>query len=283
MTISLREAIEEGTRSLETAGIADARMQSVSLLGHALGRNRTFLIAHSADRLTESQIHRFRALVDRRGTGEPFQYITGHQEFFNLDFEVEPGVLIPRPETEIIVEAALEVLQDNPSPLIADIGTGSGCIVISLLHELPGARALATDLSPSALDLARRNAQRHGVLDRLELIRADIFPAQSHKELSLITSNPPYIAEADMSALQREVRDFEPPAALVSGQDGLDHIRALLREAPRHLSAGGYFIFEIGFGQRDLVAKLIDAEVWNLFQVRNDLQGIPRTFLLQKK
>jgi len=131
--------------------------------------------------------------------------------------------------------------------------------------------------------LARRNAQRHGVLDRLELIRADIFPAQSQKEFSLITSNPPYIAEADMSALQREVRDFEPLAALVSGQDGLDHIRALLREAPRRLSAGGYFIFEIGFGQRDLVAKLIDTEVWNIFQVRNDLQGIPRTFLLQKK
>jgi release factor glutamine methyltransferase len=283
MTISLREAIEEGARSLEMAGIADARMQSVSLLGHTLGRNRTFLIAHSADQLTESQIRRFRALVDRRRTGEPFQYITGHQEFYKLDFEVKPGVLIPRPETEIIVEAALEVTRDNPSPLIADIGTGSGCIVISLLHELPGARALATDLSLSALDLARRNAQRHGVLDRLELIHADIFPAQSHKEFSLITSNPPYIAEAEMSALQREVRDFEPATALVSGRDGLDHIRALLREAPRHLSAGGYLIFEIGFGQRDLVAKLIDAEVWNLFQVRNDLQDIARTFLLQKK
>jgi release factor glutamine methyltransferase len=284
MTISLREAIEEGAESLETAGIPDARMQSGSLLGHALGRNRTFLIAHGDDRLTESQIRQFRLLVGRRAAGEPFQYITGHQEFFKLDFQVEPAVLIPRPETEIIVEAALEVLRDDPSPFIADIGTGSGCIVISLLHELLGARAIATDLSQAALGVARRNAEKHGVLDRLKLIHADGFPpGESHEPFSLVTSNPPYIAEAEVPALQKEVRDFEPRTALISGGNGLDHIRALLRDTPRHLRDDGYFIFEIGFGQRDAVAELMDGEIWKVVEVRNDLQGIPRTFVLKRK
>ena len=156
-----------------------------------------------------------------------------------------------------------------------------GAVAFANYRLTPAAVIITHTETPRAL--RGRGVASELVKGALELIRADIFPAQSPKEFALITSNPPYIAEAEMATLQREVRAFEPPAALVSGRDGLDHIRALLRETPRRLSAGGFFIFEIGFGQRELVAKLIDAEVWNLFQVRNDLQGIPRTFLLQKK
>ncbi|HEY6046945.1 MAG TPA: peptide chain release factor N(5)-glutamine methyltransferase, partial [Pyrinomonadaceae bacterium] len=201
-----------------------------------------------------------------------------------LDFEVTPDVLIPRAETEIVVEAALEVCRNVPGPLIADIGTGSGCIVISLLYELRGARALATDLSLNALQVAQRNANRHHVNDRLTLVQADGFaPAREGHQFSLIVSNPPYIAENEFADLQPEVRDYEPRAALVSGADGLSHLRVLLRDAPSHLLRGGYFIFEIGFGQREMVDRLIDRELWNVMAVRKDLQGIPRTFVLQKR
>lgn len=283
MSTSINSAITEGAQILGAAGVNEARREAMSLMSYVLERDRAFLIAHSGDELGDNQLQTFRLLINRRAGREPLQYITGRQEFFNLDFEVTRDVLVPRPETEILVEAALDVLPHNESPFIVDIGTGSGCIIVSLLHEIPRAQAIATDLSLPALRVAQRNASRHKVNGRLDLIQADGFPiTQSDRQFSLLVSNPPYITEGDFSGLQPEVRDHEPRSALVSGADGLSHIRYLLSEAPAYLSQGGHFIFEIGFGQRDPVERLINQELWKLIEVRNDLQGIPRTFVLKK-
>ena len=284
LAMSIIQAQAAGAESLKSAGITDPRLEAGSLLAHVLHRDRTYLIAHGNDLMTGAQLERFRSLIARRAAGEPLQYIVGYQEFFKLSFEVTPGVLIPRPETELIVEAALELLDPEQSLSILDVGTGSGCIVISLLHELKNARALATDISASALEVARRNAQRHLVSERLTFVQTDsLSPIKTCAAFSLIVSNPPYIPARDIATLQREVRDHEPLTALVSGADGLDHIRALLRETPQLLQQNGYFILEIGFGQRDAVVQLVDRAVWDLFEVRKDLQGIPRTVVLQKR
>jgi release factor glutamine methyltransferase len=281
---SFREALAEAALHFGAAGIIDARMEATSLLSHLLGRDRTFVIAHGEDFLTGDQLIDFRQLVSRRANHEPLQYITGHQEFFKLDFSVTPDVLIPRPETEIIVEAALELLKANDPALIADLGTGSGCIVISLLHELPNARAVAADISDKALAVASTNAQMHGVNDRLTLVESDLFSAFApDEEFSVIVSNPPYVAAGEIAGLQSEVRDHEPLSALVSGDDGLSHIRTLMEQAPAFLLDGGHLIFEIGFGQSKAVERLIDERIWTLIEIRKDLQGIPRTFILQKR
>lgn len=284
VAISINQAQASGAESLQAAGIIDPRLEAGSLLAHALSRDRTYVITHGDDLVTGEQLDRFRDLIARRAAREPLQYIVGHQEFFKLSFEVTPDVLIPRPETELIVEAALELADREGSLSILDVGTGSGCIVISLLHELKNAHATATDISPSALEVARRNAQRHHVSDRVTFIEADSLSRLSQSAaFSLIVSNPPYIPAGDIATLQREVREHEPLTALLAGADGLDHIRALLRETPPLLHHNGYFIFEIGFGQGEAIEELVDRAVWHLIEVRRDLQGIPRTVVLQKR
>ena len=284
MSFSINDAISEGGDLLRKAGIAEARREAGSLLAHALSRDRTFLIMNANELLSAEQTEAFRSFIERRARQEPLQYITGHQEFFNLDFEVTPDVLIPRPETEMVVESALDLLKDVSMPFIGDIGTGSGCIAISLLHELPRARAVATDISRPALRVAQQNANRHGVSDRLALIESDFFSTLDRSSrFSLIVSNPPYIGEDDWKSLPREVRDHEPRAALVSGVDGLADIRRLLDEAPSFLRSDGYFVFEIGFDQSARVDKMIEADTWDLLEIRSDLQGIPRTVVLRKK
>ena len=283
MNSSIHDLLAEATRTFAAADVESPRTDAALLLGEVLNRDRSFMIAHPEYLVAADQLQKFREFVARRAAGEPLQYITGHQEFFKLDFRIMPDVLIPRPETEIIVEAALEVAPRNSSLLIADIGTGSGCLIVSLLSELPQARGIATDFSFEALRVAEDNARRHDVIDRLELVQADAFSAfPDRAAFSLILSNPPYVPSTEIDKLQREVRDHEPLHALVSGPDGLSHIRKYLKDAARFLSARGYFIFEIGFGQREAVKELIDAEVWDLIEIRNDLQNIPRTFILQK-
>ncbi len=283
MKISLQDALNEGAARLRSAGVTEARMEATSLMMHALGVDRAFVIAHPEHELTGEQSETFRDLVRRRAAREPLQHITGSQEFFKLKFEVTPDVLSPRPETELIVEAALEFLKREQPVSILDVGTGSGCIVISLLHELKRAHGVATDISARALLVAERNARSHNVNDRLTLIQTDsLSTLNSASGFSLIVSNPPYIPAGDIEKLQPEVREHEPLTALVSGADGLDHIRRLLRETPRLLHPAGYFIFEIGFGQMDSVAALIDPARWRLAEVRADLQGIPRALILQR-
>ena len=276
-------AVTAGAQRLREGGVADPRRDAESLLAHVIGRNQTFVFTHANDALKNEEYELFRSLIERRAGGEPLQYLTGHQEFYKLDFEVTPAVLIPRPETELIIEAALELLRDDPEPHIADVGTGTGCLAISILHELPTARAVAIDASPSALRVAQRNAEHHKVADRLTLLESDCFAAvDASLRFGLIVSNPPYVSEVEMKSLQREV-NYEPRAALAAGPDGLAIIRRLLIEARLFLHPGGHLVFEIGFGQSEAVQQLIDPRVWELVEIRADLQKIPRAFVLRGK
>ena len=283
MSVTIKSAVSGGAAILKTAGIDESRNEANLLLMHALDRDRTFLLAHSEEDLLLNQFDRYRSLVARRAEGYPLQYLTGHQEFFKLDFEVTPDVLIPRPETEVIVEVGIEILKDEAAPSFADLGTGSGAIAISVLQELPQARATAVDVSAAALAVAKRNAERHGVIDRLRLIESDLFSSIDPQEsFALIVSNPPYVPASDLSHLQREVR-HEPVVALDGGPDGLIVIRRLLRDAPDFLCARGHLVFEIGFNQHEAVKAVIDDAVWKLIELQKDLQGIPRTVVLQKR
>jgi release factor glutamine methyltransferase len=281
-------ALTEASAVLRAAGIVEARPDARALLSFTLARDHAFLIAHSDDELEPDALALFRERVGRRAAGEPLQYITGRQEFYGLDFEVNPAVLIPRPETELLVETALELLRDaEAAPLVCDVGTGSGCIPVALLHERRDARACGLDISPGALDVAARNAARHGVAPRLTLLVSDCFDALDAEArtqtFNLITSNPPYIAESDLAGLQREVREHEPRVALTPGGDGLSIIRRLVAEAPRFLCAGGHLLMEIGYGQHEAVARLVDGNVWTLLDIRRDLQGIPRVVVLRRR
>ncbi len=245
--------------------------------------DRTFIIAHPEHALNATETEQFRSFVARRAAGEPLQYITGRQEFFKLDFQVTRDVLIPRPESEAIVEAALALLPKDRASRIVDVGTGSGCLAISILHELPSASGIAVDVSIAALNVARGNANRHGVVNRLELLESDLFSKiEPDKPFDLIVSNPPYVSDDDMNSLPPEVR-CEPRAALAGGPDGLSTIRRLLNEAPQHLHSGGHLVFEFGFGQHERLPTLVDQSIWSWLETRPDLQGIPRTIVLQRK
>ena len=274
----------EAAQVLRRAGVAEARREAASLIEHVTGRDRTFLITSAETMLAPADVSRLRHLVQRRAAGEPLQYITGHQEFYKLDFEVTPDVLIPRPETELLVETALDLLDDDGPALILDVGTGSGCISVSLLHERRHARAIGVDISEAALRVAARNAARAGVYERLWLLASDGFNALNlaRARFTMIVSNPPYVTEDALDGLQREVRDHEPRVALTPGGDGLRIIRALLTDAPRFLNAGGHLLLEIGFDQHEAVERLIDPRVWELLAIHKDLQGIPRTVALRK-
>ena len=280
--VTIQNALADATAALAGSHVKQARLEASSLLSHVMNRDRTSILAHPKHVLDPDLLAMFQSLVVRRAAGEPLQYLTGHQEFFKLDFEVTPDVLIPRPESEAIVEVALELLPKDRRSRFADVGTGSGCLAISILHELTPARGIAIDVSPAVLNVARRNAQRHGVIDRLQLIESDLFSAvATDEQFDLIVSNPPYVPDDDIDSLQREVR-YEPRSALAGGSDGLDVIRRLLREALARIHTGGHLVFEFGFGQEELLLNLLDRQPWNLMEVRKDLQGIPRMMVLKR-
>ena len=286
--MTIDEAIRETAAVLREARLPEARREAGSLVAHVIDRDRAYLITHDDERLETEALARLRALVARRAAGEPLQYLTGRQEFYGLMFEVTSDVLIPRPETELLVETALELLRATPAPSLCDIGTGTGCIAVTLLHEREDARAVACDISPAALAVATRNAERHGVRNRFTPRVSDCFSAfetgadaHASTRFRMIVSNPPYIAEDEMPELQREVREHEPRAALTPGGDGLRIVRRLIREAPRYLLPGGHLLIEIGYDQHERVARLIDPRVWTLLDIHKDLQGIPRTVALR--
>lgn len=282
---SIAQVIVEAAQVLRRAGVQEARREAGSLLAHAIARDRTFLITHADEGLTADEVSRFRKVVERRASGEPLQYIKGEQEFFSLDFEVTPAVLIPRPETELLVETALEFLRETAQPFICDVGTGSGCIIITLLHELSQARGLALDISPAALQVAARNASRHRVRERLALVASDCFSAldAASARFSIIVSNPPYIAESALEGLQREVSEHEPRVALTPGADGLLVVKRIAADASRFLNSGGHLLMEIGFDQHEAAAQLFETAVWQLLDIRKDLRGIPRIAVIRKK
>lgn len=283
MGVSIAEALRQASRALEQGGVAEARHEAASLLSHVLGRDRTFLISHAEEQLGDGEWERFEAMVARRFAGEPAQYITGVQDFFGRTFRVTPEVLIPRPETELLVEAALDVMGEKA--IVCDVGTGSGCIAVTLLCERHDARGVAIDVSEAALEVAGQNARELLVEDRIEFVLSDCFSAltPSADRFDLIISNPPYVSANMLPGLQREVRDHEPQVALSPGPDGLSVIRRLLDDSPVFLRANGYLLMEIGFDQGEKVQELVDKNVWTLQKIMPDLQGIPRIVVLQKR
>jgi release factor glutamine methyltransferase len=274
-------AITSAAQRLEKAGIPEARREAASLLRYVIGRPASFLIAHPDYRLTPDESAKFENAVRRRENREPFQLIVGTQEFYGLDFEVAAGVLIPRPETEILVEKAVNILYGLSEPRILEIGVGTGCIIVSVLHSVPAARAIGVDISDKALELAARNAARHGVSERLFLRKTDLFEGISGA-FAMIVSNPPYVPAADATSLQPEVIDFDPPKALFGGEDGLEMIRRVLTESPKHIDPGGYLLMEFGFGQETSVKDLLADGNWGEIEILDDLQGIPRTLVARR-
>lgn len=260
-------------------------LDAQSLLSFALGKDRTWLIVNYREPLASAADRLFADLIGRRAAGEPLQYIIGRQEFYGLDFEVSPAVLIPRPESELIIEEALRLtsIAGWSSPLFVDVGTGSGCLAITLAREVPSARIVAIDISAPALEVAKRNATASGVADRIEFIKGDLLCSFDGKA-AIIVSNPPYVARSEMDGLQREVRDWEPRLALTDEADGLSLHRRLLDQAPARLHRDGYLICELGYQQASTVRKLLQqtaGQHWGPPRFLTDLQGIERTIILQ--
>lgn len=279
--MNISENLKKACEILQKSGIAEARRDANTLLGFALQKDRTFLIAHDDYRLTEAEQKLFDEIIERRAKREPLQHITGKQEFFGLEFEVDRDVLIPRPETELIVENAIEILRTKDDPRFCEVGVGSGCISISILRNLKNASAIGLDISEKALKVAGRNAGNHRVSERLDLLISDVFEALNDEKFDLIVSNPPYISSDEIEGLQTEVKDFEPFNALTDGADGFSIIRKIIEAAPRFLNSNGFLLMEIGFGQAEKVKEMIDRKIWRESGFLHDLQGIPRTLKIR--
>ncbi|CAN5636276.1 peptide chain release factor N(5)-glutamine methyltransferase [soil metagenome] len=274
--MNISETLKQATEILKQNIIVEPRREANSLLAFALGKDKTFLIAHSEYELSETETIKFEKLLTRRAAHEPLQYIRGHQEFFGLDFVVTPDVLIPRPETELIVEAAIEILQTKEKSHFCEIGTGSGCISISILHEVKNATATGADVSENALAITKLNAEKNAVADRLNLIESDVFENFENERFDLVVSNPPYVPKEDFESLQAEVRDFEPHIALTDGKNGLSIIEKIISDTPQFLKPDCYLLMEIGFNQSFKVEEMFDTNIWQTVEFLPDLQGIPR-------
>ncbi|MBV9436140.1 MAG: peptide chain release factor N(5)-glutamine methyltransferase [Acidobacteria bacterium] len=273
---------QASNRLAASAARGDARLDAETLLMHVLGHDRAYLYSHPELELCCSDLAKYDELLRRREAGEPLQYITGHQEFWGLDLEVNPAVLIPRPETEHAVETAAKLLKDIPAPKIVDVGTGSGCIALALASELRNAHIQAVDISCDALRVAERNAARLGLAERIHFSESDLLSAflEMRPRFDLVISNPPYVGESEIEKLQVEVRRHEPHCALFGGAEGLDIYRRLVPEAKQVLKTGGWLVMEIGFSQEHAVRKLLSD--WGKVDSIPDLQGIPRVIVAQK-
>jgi release factor glutamine methyltransferase len=276
------EILGDGAAVLEASGLtrADAKVDVEVLARHVLGWDRATLLLRRAAPPPVSFQTRLATLIARRVAREPVAYITGRREFWGLDFEVTPAVLIPRPETELVVEAAQAWLQANARPaspaVVLDIGTGSGCLGAALAHDDPDLRVIASDVSLEALAVARCNIARHGLGSRVRLVAADLLTAfASARFADLVVSNPPYVAD-DSPDVADDVRRFEPAMALFSGPAGLEHIERIVASAGQVLRPGGALVFEFGQGQAEAIGMRLDAEGWIVREIKRDLQGIPR-------
>jgi len=281
---TIAEAIAEGASRLQASADPEARRTAGVLLCHLLGIERIHLLIRSEEPINQPDYENFLGLIDRRAMGEPLHYITGHREFFGLEFTVTKDVLIPRPETEFLVERVIKLANDLPeemTPLIVDIGTGSGCIAVTLAVHLPTARLIATDISAAALAVARENAARNKVAERIKFIEGDALEPLARfglqGKVDILLSNPPYIDEAGPGLIQKEVRDWEPHEALFGGADGMDFYKRILAYGLKYIKPSGHLVLEIGYGQLATISELIAAASWDLIDVTPDLQGIPRT------
>lgn len=286
----LREALREGLNTLADAAIPSPQLAAELLLMHALSLTRGELHAHPEDELSSEAAQRYFDFIAERLTGKPTQYITGRQEFWGLDFEVTPDVLIPRPETELVVETVLNLALSRgagrTAPLrIADAGTGSGCIALALASELPSAEAYAMDISQAALKVALRNARRLHLVNRVTFLQSDLlscFLARDENGLfDFIISNPPYVALDELDMVQREVKEFEPRLAWGGLAKGDEIYRRLFPQAQQLLKPGGYVVVEIGYKMGGTVAGLL-GRGWKDVEVRPDLSGIPRVVVARK-
>lgn len=280
--MNIEAAINAGARVLEDAGVENARNEAASLLAFSLRKDRTFLIAHPEYELSADKAILYKSVVRRRAKREPFQHITRTQEFYGLDFLVTPDVLVPRPETEILVETAIEELCDLPAPRICEIGVGSGCIVVSILKNIAAATAIAVDVSKSAIEIARQNAEAHGTSDRVRFRDSNVYENVTDEFFDAIVSNPPYIAAIEIDGLQPEVRCFDPRVALTDEADGLSIIRMIVDGAPHRLKPGALLLIEVGHGQSESVKKMFDSSRWAGVSFKPDLQGIPRVVVARR-
>jgi release factor glutamine methyltransferase len=273
---TVRSTLEAGAEGLAT--LSTARRDAELLLLRAVGQNRAWLLAHPEAELTADQAERFEAWVARRARHEPVQYILGETEFYGLAMKVTPAVLIPRPETEHLVEETLRCVARNAKLRICDVGTGSGAIAVALAHALPGAQLTAVDCSTAALDVARHNAQVHGVADRVGLVESDLLIAVRDERFNIVVSNPPYVADGE--DIEPQVREWEPHAALFAGPSGLEVYQRLIPQAWDVLAPCGWLLLEIGHGQQEALAELLSE--WDEVSFVADLQGITRVAIARR-
>lgn len=274
---TLRNHLEYAEIALEKGPHPEkARSDAELLLRHLLGKDRAWLIAHPRKELSEEKQEQYEALVRRRLSGEPIQYVTGETEFYGLPFRVTPDVLIPRPETEHLVEQAIELAREFQQPRIVDVGAGSGAIAVALARHLPDARITTIDVSEKALAIARENAARNAVSERVRFLAGDLLEPVDGEQFDLVVSNPPYVPDGDRESLSVEIREHEPGLALFAGADGLDVYRRLIPATYAALAPGGHVLFEIGYGQADGVRTLLAASGFEEIHFVSDLQGIPR-------
>jgi release factor glutamine methyltransferase len=297
--MEIRDALKTGIAQLRAANVHAYTLAAELLLLHAIDKERTWLYAHPEQHLSPAQEEYFQRLLARRAAGEPVQHLTTRQEFWGLNFEVNSDVLIPRPETEHLIEVTLdrlglrEVRAGRPQTtsgagmFLADVGTGSGCIAIALAKELPEAHFYASDISQAALTVAQRNTERHNVSDRIHFAHNHLLAnAKAGNRdpvfFDAIVSNPPYIGRRESASLEREVRDHEPPEALYSGEEGYELYGELIAQSAAHMKPGGLLVLELGHNSLAAVQPLLAEPTWSYVSVTNDLAGIPRVIAAER-
>jgi release factor glutamine methyltransferase len=281
--MTIAEWLAEGEARLRAGPHPDrARRDAEALLRHTLRRERSSMLAHLNEVVEPEQVAHYLDLIERRRAGEPIQYIIGEAEFYGLPFHVTRDVLIPRPETEHLVEKVIEFAAHFTDPRIVDIGTGSGAIAIALAHHLPHARITATDIWARALDVAHRNADRNGVSSRIRFLYGDLFAPVANEQFEIVVANPPYVSISDRESLAVEVRNHEPTLALFAGEDGLEVFRRFIPGAFSALIPGGFVAIEIGFGQSQVIAELLAGAGFEQIEFVSDLQNIPRVAAAQR-
>lgn len=280
MIQTVRSVLADGIRTLAEAEVDAPQITAQLLMAHALGWDRVRVLSHGDDRVEGSAAEQFLTLVRRIAAGEPLQYLTGEREFYGLSFSVNPAVLIPRPETEMLVERALRLARDGPLSgrlRFLDLGTGSGCIAVTLAKLLPCADGCAVDVSSAAIAVARSNARRHAVSGFVRFVNADLVSCFAERPIfDLIVSNPPYVAQGERECLPSQVREHEPRLALFGGPTGLEIYRRLIPEAALRLKQGGHLLLEMGAGQAEAVTQMMEQAGLRVSSIDEDLQRIPR-------
>jgi len=272
--MQLKQALTAAIDTLTANAVGSPRMNAETLLMFVLNSDRAYLYAHPEYELTANEQARYAEAIAERSTGKPAQYITGHQEFWGMDLIVSPAVLIPRPETEHVVETVLELARAKQAHRIVDVGTGSGCIALALAMEMPWARVEAVDISPAALEVARANAHRLQLDHRIIFQQRDLLAGAPAAAYDFVVSNPPYVPESEPEKAQREVREFEPKVAVFAGENGLEVYRRVVPQARAALKPAGWLVVEIGYSRAAAVHELV--KDWAEVRVTPDLQGIPR-------